>query len=195
MAKRVFIWVAHPKAGSLCAAMADAYADGVAGQGAEVRRMDLADMAFDMNFEGYGPDAPALEPDLEAWQENVRWADHLLIIHPYWWGAMPTKAKAVLDRALTPGFAFKYHRKGVSWDRLLSGKTADVIVTSDTPPLLDTLLYLKAGRRVLKKQVLGFCGVKTKRVVQFGSVKLASPAKIQSWLRKAGRFGAKAAAA
>ncbi len=32
MAKRVFIWVAHPKAGSLCAAMADAYADGVAGQ-------------------------------------------------------------------------------------------------------------------------------------------------------------------
>ena len=195
MAKRVFIWVAHPKAGSLCAAMADAYADGVAGQGAEVRRMDLADMTFDMNFEGYGPDAPALEPDLEAWQENVGWADHLLIIHPYWWGAMPTKAKAVLDRALTPGFAFKYHRKGVSWDRLLSGKTADVIVTSDTPPLLDTLLYLKAGRRVLKKQVLGFCGIKTNRVVQFGSVKLASPAKIQGWLRKAGRFGAKAAAA
>ena len=87
-----------------------------------------------------------------------------------------------------PGFAFKYHRKGVSWDRLLSGKTADVIVTSDTPPLLDTLLYLKAGRRVLKKQVLGFCGIKTKRIVQFGSVKLASPAKIQGWLRKAGRF-------
>ena len=53
MTKRVFIWVAHPKAGSLCAAMADAYADVVAGQGAEVRRMDLDDMTFDMNFEGY----------------------------------------------------------------------------------------------------------------------------------------------
>lgn len=62
-------------------------------------------------------------------------------------------------------------RKGVSWDKLLVGKTADVIVTSDTPPLLDALLYMKPARRVLKNQVLGFCGIKTRNVVQFSSVR------------------------
>ena len=194
MSKRIFIWVAHPKAGSLCAALADTYAAGAEANGATVRRMDLAAMDFNMNFEGYGSDAPALEPDLETWQANVTWADHVLVIHPYWWGAMPTKAKAVLDRALSPGFAFKYHRKGVKWDRLLTGRTADVIVTSDTPPLLDTLLYWRPARRVLKNQVLGFCGIRTRKMLQFGSVKMASEKKIARWLDRTRRLGLRAAA-
>lgn len=193
MTKRLFIWVAHPKAGSLCAGIADAYQAGAEGRGAEVRRMDLNEMAFDATFEGY-KNSPPLEPDLTAWQANIAWADHVLIVHPYWWGAMPTQAKAVLDRALTPGFAFKYHDRGVAWDKLLTGKTADAIITSDTPPLLDTLLYRKPARRVLKNQVLGFCGIKAKHVIQFGSVKLASAQKITRWFQRAENMGAKAAA-
>lgn len=194
MTKRVFIWVAHPKAGSLCEGIADAYQAGVEQGGAQVRRMNLSDMSFGMDFSGYGQDASPLEPDLLDWQEAVAWADHVLIVHPYWWGAMPTKAKAVLDRALTPGFGFKYHRKGTGWDKLLKGKTADAIITSDTPPLIDTLVYQKPARRVMKNQVLGFCGIEAKNVIQFGSVKLASPKKIQNWFDHAQRMGAEAAA-
>ncbi len=194
MTKRVFIWVAHPRAGSLCEGIADAYQAGVEKAGGQVRRMDLGTMSFDMNFEGYGDGAPPLEPDLAAWQDAIAWADHVFFVHPYWWGAMPTKAKAVLDRALTPGFAFKYHRKGVAWDKLLAGKTADAIITSDTPPLLDTFLYRKPARRVIKNQVLGFCGIQAKKVIQFGSVKLAGPKKIAGWVGRAERLGARAAA-
>lgn len=160
MSKRVFIWVAHPRSGSLSAAIADAYQSGLEREGADVRRLDLADMKFDLNFEGYGSVQPALEPDLLKWRENIAWAEHLFIVHPYWWGAMPTKAKAVLDRALTSGFAYKYHRRGMGWDKLLSGRTADAVITSDTPPLIDTLLYWRPGRRVLRNQVLEFCGIK-----------------------------------
>ncbi|MEQ8747295.1 NAD(P)H-dependent oxidoreductase [Pyruvatibacter sp.] len=201
-AKKIFVWVAHPKATSLCGALADSYEAGAIAQGAQVRRMNLSDMSFDLNFEGYkDPYADgkksdangALEPDLMQWQSNMRWADHVMIVHPYWWGAMPTKAKAVLDRALTPGFAFKYHQRGVKWDKLLAGKTADAIITSDTPPLLDTLLYRSPGRRVIKNQVLDFCGIKSKNVVQFGSVKLASDKKISRWIGKAERLGKLAA--
>lgn len=194
MTKRVFIWVAHPKAGSLCAGLADAYQAGLEEGGAQIRRMELSEMDFDMTFEGYGAPAAPLEPALADWQAAVAWADHVLIVHPYWWGAMPTKAKAVLDRALIPGFGFKYHRRGMGWDKLLKGKSADAIITSDTPPLIDTLIYRKPARRVLKNQVLEFCGVKTKTIIQFGSVKLASPKKIANWLAKAKRLGAAAAA-
>ncbi|MEL6359479.1 MAG: NAD(P)H-dependent oxidoreductase [Pseudomonadota bacterium] len=193
MPKKIFIWVAHPRPGSLCTAIADAYQEEAKRKGAEVRRIDLVDMRFDPHFEGY-KGAAALEPDLIAWQEAVGWADHLFVVHPYWWGAMPTQAKAVLDRALTPGFAYKYHKRGVKWDKLLTGKTADAIITSDTPPLLDTFLYNKPARRVLKNQVLGFCGIATRKMVQFGSVKLATPKKIEGWLAKAARMGGSAAA-
>ena len=194
MTKRVFIWVGHPRRDSLCGGIADAYQAGLERGGAETRRMDLSGMSFDMGFEGYGHGAAALEPDLAAWQENIAWADHLLFVHPYWWGAMPTKAKAVLDRALAPGFGFKYRSKGMAWDKLLTGKTGDAIITSDTPPLIDTLIYRKPARRVIKNQVFGFCGVKTKRVVQFGSVKVASKAKIAKWLGMANNMGVAAAA-
>jgi len=192
MTKRIFIWVAHPKVGSLGASMADAYQEGVVAGGSEVRRMELSDMSFELNFNGYDNALP-LEPDLKSWQDNIKWADHLLFIHPYWWGAMPTQAKAVLDRALLPGFAYKYHGKGMGWDKLLKGKTADAIITSDTPPLIDTFIYRKPARRVMKNQVLGFCGIKTKHLVQFGSVKLASPKKISGWIDQVGRMGQSAA--
>ncbi|MGI9350711.1 MAG: NAD(P)H-dependent oxidoreductase [Rhizobiaceae bacterium] len=194
MSKKIFIWVAHPKAGSLCAAMADAYQSGAEREGATVKRMDLSNMEFELNFEGYSQDAPKLEPDLVRWQDAISWADHLMFIHPYWWGTMPTKAKAVLDRALTPGFAYKYHGKKVAWDKLLKGKTGDAVITSDTPPWLDTALYRKPGRRVIKNQIFDFCGVKPKKIRQFGSVKLADEQRIEKWLGQTRDMGMKAAA-
>lgn len=188
MTKRIFIWVAHPEPDSLNAALAARYAKGATAKGAEVRVMALADMAFDA-------DAPAqtLAPDLAAWQDNIRWADHVMIVHPYWWGAMPSRAKAVLDTALTSGFGYKYHGRGMGWDKLLTGRTGDAIITSDTPPWIDTLIYRSPGRRVMRNQVMKFTGITPRNVIQMGSVKLASTTKIGQWLDKAERMGAAAA--
>lgn len=82
----------------------------------------------------------------------------------------------------------------MAWDKLLSGKTADAIITSDTPPLIDTFIYKKPARRVLKNQVLKFCGITPRNIVQFGSVKLASPEKITGWLDRTRKLGVRAAA-
>ena len=192
MAKRIFIWVAHPKPVSFNAALAARYARGAEAKGATVRTMALADMQVDPDFDGY--DTPRdLTPDLVEWQENIRWADHVMIVHPYWWGAMPSKAKAVLDAALLSGFAYKYRDKGISWDRLLEGRTGDAIITSDTPVWIDTLIYRSPGRRVMRNQVMKFTGIKPRRVIQMGSVKLAKPARIDTWLARAESMGAAAA--
>lgn len=194
MAQRVFVWAAHPRAGSLSEGLAEAYAGGAQQAGAEVRMLKLSDMAFDTSgFAGYGHANAPLEPDLQRWQEAITWCDHMLWVHPYWWGAMPAQAKAVLDRALVPGFGFKYRAQGLMWDKLLSGRTADVIITSDTPPLWDRLVFGLPGRRVLKNQVLGFCGIRCRSVVQWGPVKTASPQKVAGWLDKARAMGAAAA--
>ena len=56
--------------------------------------------------------------------------------------------------------------RGMMWDKLFEGKTADVIITADTPTWLDTVLSRKPARRVIKNQVLGFCGIKTKHCLQ-----------------------------
>lgn len=193
MTKKIFIWSANPAAGSLSDALADAYAMGAEQGGGEVRQLNLSQMTFGAEFPGYRDARPPLEPDLRIWQDNIAWADHLFFVHPYWWGAMPGRAKLVLDRALLPGFGFKYHREGLGWDKLLSDKTADAIITSDTPPWFDRLKNRMPGRRVLKNQVLGFCGVKVRKLIQLGPVKTADRSKIEGWIARARKMGAKAA--
>lgn len=193
MVRNIFVWNAHPRAASLSAGLASAYAEGAAAAGAAVERLDLAAMNFDADaFAGYRA-MPPLEPDLVAWQDAVRAADHVAWFYPYWWGAMPARAKAVLDRALLPGFGFKYRERGLLWDKLLTGRTGDVMITSDTPPLYDWLVYGRPGRRVVGNQVLGFCGIKPRHIVQIGPVKTAPPEKIAAWLDKARKLGAEAA--
>lgn len=194
MSRKIFIWVGHPRLDSLCAGLADAYERAARASGAQVERMDLAAMDFNSDaFDGYGEETPGLEPDLVRWQHHITWAEHLLFVHPYWWGAMPARAKSVFDRALAPGFAFRYTGQGIAWDKLLSGRTADVIVTSDTPPWYDTLVFRKPARRVMTNQVLGFCGLKTRRCVQFGPVKTAADTKIAGWMDTVADMGRKAA--
>jgi len=190
------IWLAHPQKKSFCEGLADSYQAGAKSAGAEVKMMRLAEMKFDANRQvGSGSEQPTLEPDLITWQKAISWADHIMVIHPYWWAAMPGRAKAVFDLALTPDFAFKYHSGNkITWDKLLTGKTGEGIITSDAPSWVDTFLFGRLGRRVLKDRVLGFCGVKVKRVLQFGSVKTSTPEKRKKWLRKARKMGAKAAA-
>ncbi|SIN82177.1 Putative NADPH-quinone reductase (modulator of drug activity B) [Parasphingorhabdus marina DSM 22363] len=186
----LFIWVAHPRKESFCKALADAYEDGARTAGVGISRQDLSNMQFSTAFEGYRAGQNELEPDLLAWQDNISGADHLLFVFPYWWAAMPARGKAVLDRALLPGFAFKYHDSGLGWDKLLKGKTGDAIITSDTPPWYDTLMFRKPSRNIIRNQVYGFCGIKSRKIVQMGSVKTATPERREKWLDQARALGA-----
>ncbi len=60
-------------------------------------------------------------PDtIVAAQQNVRWADHLVIGFPLWLGGAPAKLKALFEQLFRPGFAFQTGR-GRLPRRLLQG--------------------------------------------------------------------------
>ena len=194
MPKKIFIWVGHPRATSFSHGLADAYQQAAEAKGAEVRRMNLADMDFDMDLtEGYHS-RKTLEPCLEEWRENLSWCEHTAWIYPYWWGGMPAKMKGVIDRSFLPGFAMKYHENDPWWDKLLAGRTGDVLITSDSPGFFDTLRYGAPGRKQVKRLVLEFSGIKVRKMKQFGTVKTASERKLKRWIAEAAKLGASAAA-
>ena len=193
MAAKIFIWVGHPRQTSLSHAMADAYQKGAESAGAEVRRMHLHDMNFDPDLTHGYQQRKDLEPCLDQWRENILWANHLCWAYPHWWGGMPAKMKGVIDRAYLPGFAMNYHEKGPLWDKLLTGRSADVLLSSDTPVWYDTLFYGRPAIRQVKIMVLKFAGIKPVRTLQYGTVKTAKPEQIQIWLKEAKKRGVKAA--
>ena len=182
MAARIFIWVGHPAKDSLSAGLAEIYGDAAASAGAEIRRMALHDMSFDPDLTDGYRQRKDLEPCLEEWRENVLWADHLAWFYPQWWGSMPAKMKGVLDRAFLPGFAMNYHEKGPWWDKLLTGRSADVFITADAPAWFDRLSYGRPARNQVTNLVLKYSGIKPVKTYQFGTVKTASEAHIRKWM-------------
>lgn len=187
--RKILVILGHPRQDSFCNALAESYASGAAQSGHEVRHVNLKDLQFDPLFEGYGQ-PKALEPDMRAAQEAIAWADHLVFVYPNWWGGMPTLMRGFIDRVFLPGFAFKYRDKGLGWDRLLAGKSAQLLVTMDTPPWYYWLVNRAPGHRMMRDTILGFCGVKPVHIKSFGSIKTSKEEVRLSWLHQAERMGA-----
>ncbi|MDX5371118.1 MAG: NAD(P)H-dependent oxidoreductase [Pseudomonadaceae bacterium] len=190
--KRILMILGTPKRDSLCHAIAEAYLRGARARGHAVRQLNLGELQFDPILrEGFGQNQ-ALEPDLLEAQRQIHWAEHLVFVYPVWWGGVPALLKGFFDRIFLPGFAFKYRNRSQLWDKLLSGRTADLLVTLDTPPWYFRWVYGAPAHRQMVRTILGFCGIKTRRLAEFAPVRPSTEEQRQSWLRKAESLGARA---
>lgn len=186
---RTLIILGHPDKKSLCSAIADNYEKGAREKGGEVMRINLGDISFNPNLRNGYRVIQNLEQDLVEAQAQIKWANHIVFIFPVWWGSVPAILKGFLDRAFLPGFAFKYRENSSNWDKLLSGKSGRLIVTSDAPVWWLYLTYFHPAVNMMKKAVLEFCGVSPVEVMSFGSIKDASDKRIEGILYKAFRAG------
>lgn len=189
--KRILIINGHPNKNSYCNALTKAYAQGAVKAGHEIAILNLHELNFNLNFNGSysGEQKQELEADLKFAQEKITWANHLVIIHPVWWGSVPALLKGFFDKTLLPGFAFKYKKDSAFWDMLLIGKTASIIYTSDTPPWFYKLFYHAPSVNMLRNRVLGFCGIKTISVVGVGPIRRSSQNFRESWITKIEKLG------
>ena len=151
--------------------------------------INLGELSFDpVLHQGYHETQP-LEPDLLATQEAIRWAEVLVFAYPNWWGTMPALLKGFLDRALLPGFAFKYRENSRFWDRLLAGRRGRLLVTTDTPGWYYRTVIRAPGHQMMRRAVLGFCGVKPVRTAVFGPVRGSDATTRERWLARAAAVG------
>lgn len=192
MSKKILIIYGHPSKTSLNFEIARRYGLAAARSGCEVEHLILADLQFEINLKHGFEKRMDLEKDLLHAQKLIKWADHLVFVHPVWWGSLPALLKGFIDRVFLPGFAFKYRENSMWWDKLLTGKTAHIITTLDQPGWYYRLSYGRPSVNQLKKSTLQFCGVKRVRVTYMGIVRGAGSDKIDLWLRKAEQLGTNA---
>ncbi|MGO4547741.1 NAD(P)H-dependent oxidoreductase [Paenibacillus sp. 2TAB23] len=191
MKSKILVINGHPDPQSFCSALAEAYSGGAVGSGAEVRRIDLSKLEFELNLKYGYRQRTELEPDLLEAQKLISWSDHIVFVYPTWWGAMPAILKGFIDRVFLPGFAFKYRENSSLWDKLLNGKSAHLIVTSDTPSWYNRLIYRRAGHNVMKRNILQFCGITPVRITEVGPVKPSTSELREKWLKKVRSLGSK----
>ena len=188
--QKILVICGHPDKKSYCGSLARSYSSGAKSSGANVKIIDLGELKFDpILWKGYKK-IQKLEPDLIETQNKIKWADHLVFVYPTWWLGLPAIMKGFFDRAVLPGFAFKYHKRGPFWDKLLKGRSARVIITMDSPKIVHCLLIRSLSKKVMKEN-LNFCGVGPVKFTIIGSIKNRKKSSLSKWLKKVCVLGSK----
>ncbi|MFL0356720.1 NAD(P)H-dependent oxidoreductase [Erythrobacter sp. GH1-10] len=166
----------HPDAGRFSAHLLDLYEHALP-PGCEVTRVAVRDLEFTPILKHGYKKRTEWEPDIAALAGKLDACDHVCFVFPMWWGAEPALLKGLIDRLFLPGFTFAYHDDDTWWDRNMEGRSADAIITMDTPPIFLLLFYWNSIIRRWKGQILGFCGFKPVRILPLGQVKFGGAEK------------------
>jgi len=196
--RRILILQGHPDASAphLCHALAAAYAEGARQAGHEVRLVEIAKLDFPLLRSQQEWEHAALPAGLQAAQDEIAWAQHLLIVFPLWLGDMPALLKGFLEQVARPGFAFK----GDSAERAsnlfmfkgLKGRSARIIVTMGMPALVYRWVFRARGVGLLKRNILGFVGISPVRDTLIGMVDRLGEAGVRKWQDRLRTLGARA---
>jgi putative NADPH-quinone reductase len=192
MTKRIAIIQGHPDAAGhhLLNAMAEAYAQGAIGAGHEVRRIEVAQLAFPLLRTQVDFETGPLPPALEQPRDDMRWAEHWVFLFPLWHGTMPALLKGFLEHIFRPGFAMEYQKNGFP-KRLLAGRSARIVVTMGMPVILYRWYFGAYGLRGFERSMLSFAGIKPIRESLYG-LTFADDKKRARWIedmRSHGRRG------
>jgi putative NADPH-quinone reductase len=189
MPKTVAILQGHPDpaGGHLCHALADAYAEGAAAAGHRVLRVEIAQLDVPVLRDRAAFETGELPPSLAPAKDAILAADHVVLVFPLWLGTMPALVKAFLEQVIRPGVAFNYEKTGIR--KLLTGRSAHIVVTMSMPALAYRLFFLSHGVAGLRRNILKFAGLSPVRSTMFGMVLAASERTRKGWLARLRRDG------
>ena len=135
-----------------------------------------------------------MPPMLQPAQNDIEWAQHLVLFFPLWLGDMPALLKGFLEQVARPGFAFKRSRDGSSFGKKgLSGRSARLVVTMGMPATVYRYYFRAHAVRALERNVLGFVGIAPVHETLLGLVEGTGAEERARWLDKLRALGRKAA--
>lgn len=191
MTKQIAIIQGHPdsQARHFGHALADEYAKGAEDGSHEVRRIEVATLDFPIlrtreEFEkGPVPDS------IRRAQETIRWANHLVILYPLWHGTMPALLKAFFEQTFRYGFAAENAGPNRFPKKLLTGRSARIVVTMGMPAFIYKWFYRAHGLKNLQRSILGFAGIRPVKASLIGLVEGMNEAQRAWWLDKMRALG------
>jgi putative NADPH-quinone reductase len=191
MNKHIVILLGHPDKETFTGTLADEYQAAAEEAGHTIARFNIGEMQFDpVLHKGY-KEIQQLEPDLLHIQEELRQADHFVVVYPNWWCTMPAILKGFFDRVWLPGFAFNFNKETNKIEQHLVGKTARVIVVAGTHSPFRTWWQFGDYTNEIQHGILGFAGFRS-AVSAFGPCEKVDDSVREKWRAKVRMLGTKA---
>ncbi|MBO0454465.1 MULTISPECIES: NAD(P)H-dependent oxidoreductase [Enterococcus] len=185
----ILVGYSHPNVKSFNYAILDSFKQNISSKHT-VKILDLYKENFDpvLHFDENNRRRDLKENvSTKEYRDDLIWADHVIFIYPIWWSGMPAILKGYIDRVFVKGFAYEY--KGVLPIALLPNKTATIVTTHDTPNMY-AKIFQQDYNKVLKKQVLKMCGIKTTRSITLPFLRNTDERKRKDFLSKVANYAA-----
>jgi len=110
-----------------------------------------------------------LDPRLEKYREQIRWADKLVFVYPIWWGRPPAMLMGYIDQMFASGFAYR-DNGGVLAEGLLKGKSAVCISTMKGPTHYPFFWLNNAHKIIMKRALFRYVGINRVKFFEFGNM-------------------------
>ncbi|MGQ9427413.1 NAD(P)H-dependent oxidoreductase [Gilvimarinus sp. F26214L] len=193
--KRILVIQGHPDfhTSHLGHGLANAYVQGAGAAGHEVQQIAVAKLDFSMvrSQKEWAEEQPP--QDIQAAQEAIGWAEHIVIFYPLWLGTMPAIMKAFLEQVMRPGFALDDAGERGTPKKRLHGKSARVVITMGMPAVAYRWFFRAHSLKSLERNILKFVGIKPVRETLIGMVENASAKQRARWMKSLQNLGARAA--
>ncbi len=192
MSKRILIIQGHPDASQphLCHALAASYNTGAQSAGHSVKHVNVAELDFPLLRSQKDFETGSLPTSLKPIQNDLLWAEHLVIFFPLWAGDMPALLKGFFEQLMRPSFSGEH----VSFfdKKVLSGRSARIVVTMGMPAIIYRWYFRAHSIRSLERNLLGIVGIAPVHETLIGLTGNMKPIDASKWLNKLKRFGEKA---
>jgi putative NADPH-quinone reductase len=153
-----------PAGGHPCSALTDAHAQGAIAAGHGVHRIDMVRIDVPALRNKADFESGEVPASLKPARDAIVASEHIVMAFPLWLGAMPEK--------------------------LLSGRSAHMIVAMGMPAALYRWFYSAHGVAGLDRNILRFVGISPVRKTYLGLAEGADGSKYDAWfepMRAAGR--------
>lgn len=164
----ILIVKAHPSSLGHVHRIADTYAKAKQAKGDTVQIVDLyaaENREEFLTFENIREMVPP--PVQKKFEDQITWADEIVIVHPIWWGLPPAIMKNWVDLTFWNHFAYKFSSDG-DMIPMLKGKTAKVFATAGGPSFIyylpffplrqfwGLMLFRSAGIELIDFKICGY---------------------------------------
>ena len=192
MSKRILIIQGHPDASQphLCHALASSYNVGAQSAGHSVKHVNVAELDFPLLRSQKDFETGTVPSSLKPVQNELLWAEHLVIFFPLWAGDMPALLKGFFEQLIRPSFSGKH----VSFfdKKVLSGRSARVVVTMGMPAIIYRWYFRAHSVKSLERNLLGIVGIAPVHDTLIGMTANMKPADAAKWLVKLKLLGERA---
>jgi len=173
-------------------ALGQAYQEGADSAGFHTRQVTIATAEFPLLNTKFEFDHGQVPAAIKKAQDDILWADHIVIIYPLWLGAMPARLKGFFEQVFRPGFAMSEPESGHLWKKLLKGKSARIIVTMGMPAFFYRWFFGGHSLKNLQRNILSFSGIKPIKATMIGMVDEGKEKELKVWLSRVKLLGEKA---